>query len=288
MLKRTITLLLLALATCARSDDRFGTLYQPLIDRFPFGKPDPGEYDENGKWIGKGPDSDSAASPEEVPLSEQEEALKKSVSATLLNRDPVTSCLQVGFTDLSNAQSPRPHLVAVGSSEDGWLVKAVDENSKTVTFVKNGVSVDVVVGAAAAPAPSDRGKTPVGRPVNSRAPGGRSPLLSGARGGAAAGPPGSPGSMRSLRQQRHERELAQQRELDAARQAREEELARQREELARQREEEKARAEAERAADREEYKARLNDLAAQLEQKMAEKRNAESEEDEEEEEGDDD
>ncbi|MCR5413361.1 MAG: hypothetical protein K6F50_01370 [Kiritimatiellae bacterium] len=272
MLKKEFAVLLLLLVASVVADDRFDALYKPLIDRFPFGKP---AYDAQGNWTGEGPEPGSpediqSAEQDEVSVSEQEQALMKAVTVTLLSRDPITSVMQVGFTDVSNAKSPRHHLVSVGAAEDGWIVKDIDEAKKEVLLVKDGVEIRMQVGAAQAAQPQPKKARPVtraARPV-------RSALL--AQDGEASG---TPKTMRSLRQERRERELERQRQIEADRKEREEEDARRREELARQREEEerireqeKAEREAERAAEREEYKARLNDLAARLEQKMDEDR----------------
>ncbi len=272
MLKTYATALLALIASSALSDERFDSLYQPLIDRFPFGSPPPG-YDAAGNWTGEGPEPSSAAAAadaqaEEIPLSEQQQALKKAVAVSLLSRDPLSSVMQVGFTDSSDPKSPRAHLVEVGSSEDGWLVKSVDEAKKSVVLVKNDIEIEVEVGSSSASAPSGKNE-----PSNPRR-GSRSALI-GAR------PQGNQESgMRSMRGMRRERELERQQQLAADRKEWEEQAARQKAELERQREvaeQEKAEREAERAAEREEYKARLNDLASQLEQKLAEKRREEAE-----------
>ncbi len=236
-------------------------LYQPIIDRCPFGRPPPG-FDPTSSPSSRQPSAVEDAV-EEAPLSVQQEELKRTVTANALVIDP-SRTVWIGFTDSSNSKAPRNHYIAVGTSEDGWLVKDADPEKRTVTFVKNGVEIDVVVGegSSGGGGASSRGGS---KPA-------RSPLLNRAESNNNSGMR----SMRSLRQQRLASEAAEEQrrvdEIAKAREAEREEARLRREEEEQQREQERAEREAERAAEREEYRERLKNLAADLEQKMAERR----------------
>ena len=277
MTRNIISAILVSAALSAFAEKRPFELYQPIIDRCPFGQPPP-DFDPTSSPTASGSSQGVDEAAPEVPLSQQQEALQKSVNATALLIDS-TRTVWVGFSDLSDPKSPRTHYMAVGTSEDGWLAKSADPEKKTVTLEKDGVEIEVVVGAgsstgakadaAGAGQQSRRGFNGGRGPM-------RSPLLSG-RGGEG----GDGGrSMRSLRQMRRDREEAEALQVAEARKAREEAQAeerKRREEEEKQREQEKAEREAERAAEREEYRERLKNLAADLEKRMEENRKAESE-----------
>lgn len=260
---------LLASASVAAAETRPFDLYQPIIDRAPFGKPPPG-FDPTDLSSSK--PASGAAAEDPAQLSKEQEQLQKSINATALVVDAART-VWIGFTDTTDPKSPRNHYVPVGSSEDGWLVESADPDTKSVTFVKDGVSIDVVIGkdggkgSATAPAADAKGAA-----KDASAAVRKSPLLS--RGAADA----APASMRSLRQMRREREAAESEERNAAvAKAREAALAeakRQREEEAAKRAEEEAARDAERAAEREELRERLKNLSADIEKRMAESRAA--------------
>ncbi len=240
-------------------------LYQPIIDRAPFGQPPP-DFDPTLSPSARQPSSASAEDAA-APVDVQQEELKKSISATALVID-ASRTVWVGFTDASDPKSPRNHYTPVGTSEDGWLVKSADPEKRTVVFVKNDIEVELVVGETGAkPVSNEKGAVASGRHVGIPVSSPRSSLLN----HNAAEGSGGMRSMRSLRQQRLAREAERDRQLVEDRKAREaaaEEARLQREEEARLREQERAEADAE----REEMKEKLKNLAADIEQRMAERR----------------
>lgn len=257
-----------AAAAVSSAEKRPFELYQPIIDRAPFGRPPEG-FDPTASPTASRAETDAAAGEGEIPLTEQQEQLQKSVNATALVVDS-TRTIWIGFTDTTDPKAPRNHYVSVGSREDGWLVKDADPDGKTVTFEKDGVEIEVVIGkdGGKGQAPNAKGSAV----AQDRQASARSPLLSRVR---TQPDSDAPHSMRSLRQMRREREAEAARQAAEDREAREkalEEARRQREEDRKQRAEEEARREEERAAEREEYKERLKNLAADIERRMAENR----------------
>lgn len=260
--------------------------YQAVVERYPFGQPPEGfdplsatpqRYEETGE---------AGAAEPEIPLTQQQEALQRSVVATALVFDRTTGNPWLGFSDLSNPKAPQSHYVQLGMSEDGWTVVDVDMNRKTAKLSKDDVEIEVVVGARKEPEKPAPGGGAGGRRLGggttmAGGTSGRSPLLGQPQQQRAD----QPATLQSMRQRRLERESAQRQLLEAERKANQEAVeetrrllaenerkAKEREEDDSRRAQERAEREAERAAEREEYNQRVKNLAAQLEAQMVENR----------------
>ncbi len=280
---RFLTFLMIVAAGVAMADDATDALpakYRRVVDRFPFGEPPPG-FDPMATMTNeRGGAAAAAAAEPEIPLTEQQEALQKTVVATAIVFDRLSGKPWLGFTDTSNPKAPKPHYVQMGAVEDGWRVVDVDMAKKTAKLAKGEVEIEVEVGAQPAKQQADTRRGGLGgrRPAGA-APAARSPLLVG---GAQQGKGGT--SMASLRRQRQEREAAQRRQFEEERKARlaaDEEAQRRREEDEKRRAQERAEREAERQAEREEYNQRVKNLAAALEEQMAANSRKKDEDDEE-------
>ena len=259
--------------------------YQAVVDRFPFGQPPEG-FDPLSKADPRYEGAEEAAAAEpEVPLTQQQEALKHVVHASVLVINPVTRDPWLGFSDATDPKSPRNYYLPVGGTQDDWTVKSVDTDKKSAVVAKGDVEIELVVGAM-----PEKGKGPAdrkgGRLVGAPISGFRPPSPAAPNAASDAAQPAAPSSLASLRRQRIERDAAQRQQLEEARRARVAALdaaRRQQEETERQRaaaraEDDSRRAqereerEAERAAEREEYNQRVKNLAAQLEAQMIENR----------------
>ncbi len=261
-----------AFAADAEEGAKLPAKYQRIVDRYPFGAP-PAGFDPMSETVNDKSSAAAAQAAEEIPLSQQQEALQKSVTATAIVFDRLTGTPWLGFTDTSNAKSPHSHYVQLGASEDGWKVLEINLDEKTAKLAKDGVEIDVKVGAA----PEKATVADAKRETPKSGASGRSPLLA----GGATVKEGGGTSMASLRRQRQEREAAQQKQLEEERKARQaemEENRRKQEEETARREQERAEREAERAAEREEYNQRVKNLAAALEEQMEANRNRRAEE----------
>ena len=257
--------ILLALAAVA-ADGRPFELYQPIIDRCPFGDPpdDPTvPPDQAAKASGKTP-----AEVEEAALSQQQAELQQAVGVSVMNIAP-DGGVWVGFSIAGDQKSMKHHYVAVGEERDGWLVKEADPSKGTVTFVKDSVEVPRKVGDTIA---KSGGRGGGGRqPPQRNGFGGRSPLIAGKPQQTDAGAPST--SMKSHRQMRREQDEAERK----ARLEQAEALKKMQEEETRRREEEKAERDAQREADKEEMQRKLMDMQEQLKRDRETRRQREAE-----------
>lgn len=286
--------LLVVLSLSARAEEATVELparYREIVDRFPFGEP-PAGFDPMAKNQTLSSEAGGAgveATPE-IPLSQQQEALLRSVTASVIVIDPVTREPWVGFTDATDPTPghARNYYLPVGQTQNGWTVREVDLAKKSVKIARGEVEVDLAIGAPPERRPSSviRGQAGGRAPVQTNL--GRSPLLTTVStggspvGGMSRGSADS-GSLQSLRRQRREQENERLKQIEDARQASlsaAEEVKRQQEELQKQREQERAQREAEREADRqaerEEYLQRMRNLQEELEKKMSENRQRET------------
>jgi len=244
-------------------------LYQPIIDRCPFGPPpeDPSiPPDLVSKSSGAAGDGADA-----VELSKEQEELQKSVGVYAINLNQAGKVM-VGFSDLSDPKAPRYHYLAVGDSKDGWLVKSADPLEKSVTLEKDSIEVTRKLGEAATPkgnAPGGAKGVPAVRPnafANRGMGGMRGTPITGMRGRVVPGED----TMKSRRQLKREQEDAERRarieQVEAAKKAAEE--------TRRQREQDKAAMEAE----REELRQNLQNIRDELRNATAERRRREAEE----------
>ena len=220
--------------------------YQTIVDRQMFGDPPPG-FDPT-----KPPSevSRSDARADEEQLSKEQEQIKSAIHFSAINVTP-SGDTAVGFTDSSDAKSPRHYYLKVGESRDGWLVKEADPVKATMTIAKGEVEVALTIGGNSA---SDAGSTKkTGASEALRRPG----LLTRSPSAGAERP--SMSSLGSLRGRRMLREQARQEEAAEA-EARKAEEAKRREEERQRAEEEKA----QREQEREEQRAQLMQIQEEL------------------------
>lgn len=208
--------------------------YQQIVDKNLFGPPpaDPSVIPD------KGSSSSRAEEKSEREIAKEQEKLEKTVYVSALTVSP-DGAVKVGFTDTSNGKKPSNHYLAVGASEDGWLVVSADMSTKKVVLSKDGIEIERVYGdknASSAPqdgksGPNTTAANPAQQPLD-----GRSSLLSRRPGAPVDGRFfGKRGNMsrRAMRRQvdENERLAAQQRE-ESRTKAAEAERQREREETA--------------------------------------------------------
>jgi hypothetical protein len=209
--------------------------YQSIIDRQMFGKPPPG-FDPM-----KMPSEVSKGAQKE--LTKEQAKLQSAVHFSVINiasdGTPV-----VGFSDNSDPKMPLHLYLRLGEERAGWLVKAADPQTATMTVVKGDIELTMKLGDKSAQSGAG------GAPASAHAP---APAIEPQRklGG------GTLLSRRALRQRR-EREAQQQDEQRRA--------------------EEKAEREAAQAAMREEIRALREDLKSKREAANAAAENKSEEE----------
>ena len=224
------------------------SLYQPIIDRCPFGDPpDDPSAPPDSVSKGRGGRDEAAA---EADAKKEQEQLEKAVRVSAIAVMP-DGKVMVGFSDLSDSKHPRHLYLAAGDERDGWLVKEADATGRRAVLVKDGkYEIERGLGADAnGPA----------RLAGSNAKDSKAAA-------AASTKPRPPALMgrNSLRGERRKFEEAQR----LAREEAEEDRRRKAEEEREMREAEHARREAE----REEMRASLDDLRKSIEQNRLEAR----------------
>lgn len=265
MTKTAILLLVLTAAAPAFAGRPF-ELYQPIIDRCPFGPP-PDDATLPPEIAKRGAGGDAADGEDEVELSEQQAELQQTTTVSIINIE-TGGRVMVGFTDVGTTP-PKHYYMEEGESRDGWLVKSADPVKKEVTLVKNDVEVVRKLGEKAAAA--QKGGNGGGRRGGwmRGAGGGRSQLLGGRNRAAAGGENQPMDTMKSRRQQKREQEEQERR----ARIEQAEAAKKLQEESERQREQAKAEMEAE----REEMRRNLENLRDEIRRQNEERRQRESE-----------
>lgn len=245
--------------------------YQAIVDRQMFG-PLPEGFDPSK------PPSEvqkSAGGKSEKELTKEQEQVKKSVRFSMINLNPKGETM-VGFTDSSNPKEVRHYYLKVGESRDGWTVKAADAVAATVSISKDGVDLDLELGAGSAGAPAVAGKA-AGPAVGGLGGGLR-------RGGLLGGrAPGSGGMFSSAAGSLRERRMAKMQQREANEKAAAEDQAKRDAEAAAEKakaEEEKAQREAEREQQRQQLMQIQEELKKAREARQAaeaaEKENADS------------
>lgn len=239
--------------------------YQTIIDRQPFGQPPVGFNPE--QMASDVSRTDASA---EQELSQEQAAIQKSVSFSVINSDPDDGGVMVGFTDNADPKIPRHYYMRVGTTRDGWLVKEADILKKTMTVVKDGVEVTLELGSNSSGGEVAKAGAAAPRAAGSRAAApsapGRSGLLARRSGG---------GTVSSFQGRRRQRELAEAQEKADA-EAREAERKRQAEADAARAEAEKAQREQERAEQREQLLAIQSELRRVREAKERDRAEAEA------------
>ena len=168
--------------------------YRTILDRQMFG-PLPDDFDPT-KLPSEVSRSSSAASGRAAEqLTKEQEKLKSAVRFSVINMTPQGD-VAVGFTDSSEAKSPRHYYLRVGETRDGWLVKEADPETATMTVAKGEIEVTLSIGqdSAKADAKGDAAKGSAKGAAANAAGLRRSPLL---------------GGIGSRRRQREERQAAQ-------------------------------------------------------------------------------
>ena len=147
--------------------------YRTILDRQMFG-PLPDDFDPT-KLPSEVSRSSSAASGRAAEqLTKEQEKLKSAVRFSVINMTPQGD-VAVGFTDSSEAKSPRHYYLRVGETRDGWLVKEADPETATMTVAKGEIEVTLSIGqdSAKADAKGDAAKGAAAKVGGPR----RSPLL---------------------------------------------------------------------------------------------------------------
>jgi len=236
--------------------------YESIVDRQMFG-PLPDGFDPS-----KPPSeavSSRAAQKTEQELSREQQKLKSSIRFSMINVTP-SGETAVGFTDSSEAKSPKNYYLKVGETRDGWTVQEADAAKGTMTIVKDGVEVSLGIGENSA---KGGGKTAVA--------GGDGPSR---RNGSSLSMQGNATSLSARRNQRRAEESArldEQRKQLLAQQAAFEK--RQQEDAAR-REEDKAQQEAQREEQRKQLMAIQEELKRTREENLRKAEEAKAESDE--------
>lgn len=145
-MKNIIVLLMVATFIAAHAGWPSFERYKSIIERKPFG-PEPANFDPEAVPCSKAADSGAGGemTPEQRTLEEQQLAARVRVSA--LNVSP-SGDVKVGFTD-SSAKPLESYYLKVGSSQNGWKVKAADPAAACVTLEKDGLAVTVKLGEMA-------------------------------------------------------------------------------------------------------------------------------------------
>lgn len=118
--------------------------YSTIVDRQMFG-PLPPTFDST-KPPGQGIMDSRGAKANEPQLTKEQAQIRKSVHFSVINLTP-SGKTAVGFTDNSNPKEPKHHYLKVGeTSSDGWTVKDADAATSTMTIVKDGIEVALVLG----------------------------------------------------------------------------------------------------------------------------------------------
>jgi len=207
--------------------------YESILERQMFGPLPPG-FDP-----AKMPGEVVKTKPKE--LTKEQEMLKSAVHFSVMNVAP-SGEIEVGFSDLSDKESPMHYFLKVGESQNGWKVENADKDSATVTLSKGDIVLDLVLGD------------------NSAKGGGVAKAAAGGQRGASSLLNG--GTARQRRQA----------ELDAQRAQYEQRLKAERAEMAQQLKAQKEQAE----KDREEFKASLKNALAEVKSKIEAERKAEA------------
>ena len=195
------------LATAVFAEGQPFERYQTIIDRKPFG-PEPVNFDPEAA-----PGSATANAETGEMTAEQRTAEEQQLAANLrvsiLNVAP-SGAVKVGFTD-SSVNPPENYYLAVGNSQNGWMVKNADPAAESVTLEKDGIEVTVKLGETTG---GGKGGAPKHTPVRAGIqPAGRSVAQQGTGNAPAASPP--LGGLARLRQRRME--MAEKERADAAR-----------------------------------------------------------------------
>ena len=140
MMRATLVHISMLLALAAFAEKQPFDRYQSIIDRQMFG-PLPQGFDpaKMPSEVAK------TGQKEQKELTKEQEELKRAVHFSVINRRQ-TGEVEVGFSDLSNKDSPVHYFLKVGESQNGWKVESADIDTATVTLEKDGVVLELSLG----------------------------------------------------------------------------------------------------------------------------------------------
>lgn len=118
--------------------------YRTILDRQMFG-PLPDGFDPTKLPSEVSRTSSAASGRAAEQLTKEQEKLKSAVRFSVINMTPQGD-VAVGFTDSSEAKSPRHYYLRVGETRDGWLVKEADPETATMTVAKGEIEVTLSIG----------------------------------------------------------------------------------------------------------------------------------------------
>ena len=110
-------------------------LYQPILERMPFGEL-PANF---GQEV-----VDPNAAKEQARLKVEQEKLARQINMSAVNITPQGKTA-IGFTDLS-VKPPVNYYLIVGSEANGWKVLDADYHQETAEIEKDGVSISLKLG----------------------------------------------------------------------------------------------------------------------------------------------
>ena len=140
MMRKTLVYISILFALAASAEKQPFERYQSILDRQMFG-PLPQGFDP-----AKMPSEVAKNGPNgQKELTKEQEELKKAVHFSVLNVRQ-TGEVEVGFSDLSDKESPVHYFLKVGESQNGWKVESADVDTATATLEKDGVVLELSLG----------------------------------------------------------------------------------------------------------------------------------------------
>lgn len=140
MMRKTLVYISILFALAAFAEKQPFERYQSILDRQMFG-PLPQGFDP-----AKMPSEVAKNGPNgQKELTKEQEELKKAVHFSVLNVRQ-TGEVEVGFSDLSDKDSPVHYFLKVGESQNGWKVESADVDTATATIEKDGVILELSLG----------------------------------------------------------------------------------------------------------------------------------------------
>lgn len=131
----------LFLALAVKAEKFTFDYYQSILDRMMFGRP-PSNFDPT-----KNPSEVTKQSEKE--LTKEQEQIKSAIHFSVINVTP-SGKTAVGFTDNSDPKAPVSYYLKEGECSGGWTVKAADALKAWMKIEKNGIEVELTLGANSA------------------------------------------------------------------------------------------------------------------------------------------
>ena len=139
-MRKTLVYISILFALAAFAEKQPFERYQSILERQMFG-PLPQGFDP-AKMPSEVAKSGANGQKE---LTKEQEELKKAVQFSVLNVRQ-TGEVEVGFSDLSDKESPVHYFLKVGESQNGWKVESADVETATATIEKDGVVLELSLG----------------------------------------------------------------------------------------------------------------------------------------------